>query len=261
MKAETIRLAVAMLEASDEEESEKPKALEVIDLDDGFEEAGTSTIKILGDGEDSGDDQASEEHGVDPIKPETILALAYIQDPKLFDRDAETRRSKPRADLKGRTGNDHGIKVTLGATKIFSPGWTDEQIEGWRIMLDRNVSGSIWIHSNSHGCTLLQPKKDRILQKHEFSGNRVVSIRVAGGTGEHSGGGQRGGGGATVRGRGRGRGGRGRGRGGGGGGRSGPGEKTDEVVRERAFKEKHKSSNRKRGHDKKMTKAGAGPSA
>jgi activating signal cointegrator complex subunit 2 len=35
---------------------------------------------------------------------ETILELAYIENPKLFDRDANTRRSKARADLRLRTG-------------------------------------------------------------------------------------------------------------------------------------------------------------
>ncbi|KAG8216861.1 hypothetical protein J3R82DRAFT_7126 [Butyriboletus roseoflavus] len=219
MRAITIRLVEEMSVDSDEEERGKSKALEVIDLDDDFDEPGASTIKVVGDGEDSGDEQVSEEDGVDPSKPETILELAYLGDPKLFDRDAETRRGKPRAELKQQTG------------------WTDEQIEGWRIMLDRN------------------PKKERILQKHEFSGNRARSIGITGGTGDQPGGGQRGGGGGMVRGRGR-----GRGRGRDGGGRSGPGGKNDEVVRERAHKEKNKSSNRKRGHDKKMMKAGASPS-
>ena len=50
-----------------------------------------------------------------------MLELAYIQDPKLFDRDGQTRRSKARADLKAQTG------------------YTDEQIEGWKIMLERDV--------------------------------------------------------------------------------------------------------------------------
>lgn len=75
----------------------------------------------------------------------------------------------------------------------------------------------------------------------------MVSIPITGGRVYQPGGGERSGG-------------RGRGRGG-GSGRSGRGEKNDEVARERAFKEKHKSSNRKRGKDKKMVKAGDGPSA
>ena len=56
-----------------------------------------------------------------PLTPEAICEMAYLEDPKVFDRDAETRRSKARADLRGRTG------------------WADEQIEGWRVMLERNV--------------------------------------------------------------------------------------------------------------------------
>ena len=121
-------------------------------------------------------------------------------------------------------------------------------------MLERNVSDFVWIHPYSHVSTLLQPKKERILQKHEFSGNRTMNMLIPGGAGEQPGAGQRGGG------RGRRGGGRGRGGGGGGGGRGGPGEKKDEIARERAFKEKHKSSNRRRGHDKKMGKTSAGPS-
>jgi hypothetical protein len=35
---------------------------------------------------------------------ENILELAYIQDPKVFDRDSATRRSKQRADLRAETG-------------------------------------------------------------------------------------------------------------------------------------------------------------
>lgn len=61
-----------------------------------------------------------------PPTPETILELAYIQNPKVFDRDAETRRSKARATLRARTG------------------WVDEQIEGWRIMLERNVRATLY---------------------------------------------------------------------------------------------------------------------
>lgn len=34
-----------------------------------------------------------------------ILGLAYMQDPKVFDRDGATRRSKQRADLKAETGS------------------------------------------------------------------------------------------------------------------------------------------------------------
>lgn len=50
------------------------------------------------------------------------LVHTYMKDPKLFARDPETRRSKQRKALKY-------------ATKL-----TDEQIEGWFLMFNRNVS-------------------------------------------------------------------------------------------------------------------------
>lgn len=112
MKAEILRLAEAMSADSDEEEG-GARALDVLDLDDNLDEAGVSTVRVLGDGEDSGDEEGSEERG-EPIKPETMLELAYIRDPKLFDRDAQTRRSKPRADLKQQTGSDHASESASG---------------------------------------------------------------------------------------------------------------------------------------------------
>ena len=77
-----------------------------------------------------------------PKGPEIICELAYIRDPKLFDRDAQTRRSKARAELKTQTGiylskNPHSLGILT--INFFYIGWSDEQIEGWRIMLERNV--------------------------------------------------------------------------------------------------------------------------
>lgn len=228
MKADILRRAEAM---SDDEEGEEvtagaksPGASVALpeELDDLDELEG---VKVR-DGEPS-DDEGSEtdadEVAGTPAKPETILELAYIRDPKLFDRDGQTRRGKARQDLKAQTG------------------WSDEQIEGWRIMLERN------------------PNKDKILQKHEFSGNQRGPLAPSPSPGT-SGSGGRGRGGQRGRGGGRG-GGRGRGRGGGGGhdGSSGGGD----GARDRAWKDKNKASranhNRKRGHDKKMARAG-GPS-
>ncbi|KAH7923091.1 hypothetical protein BV22DRAFT_1093520, partial [Leucogyrophana mollusca] len=234
MKADILRRAEAM--SDDDEEGELgnvPSRFRAsADADDDSEFDTGAQVKVVGDGEESGEEQQDDQGdgddaGEPPSLPDlqTVLELAYIQDPKLFDRDAQTRRSKARADLKTRTG------------------WSDEQIEGWRIMLERN------------------PKKDRILQKHEFAGNKAGEVPVAGPSGST----------APIRGgeRGRGRGGRGRGgRGGGGSGRGGgrPGESGgsgDASTRERAWKDKNKASranhNRKRGHDKKMAKAGGGP--
>ncbi|KAJ7640874.1 hypothetical protein DFH06DRAFT_624421 [Mycena polygramma] len=200
MKADILRMAEQI--SDDEEEADEGEGKDGdLDLDQ-------NRVRVAGDGEDS--DREEEEEA---LSPETICELAYIRDPKLFERDAQTRRGKPRADLKAQTG------------------WSDEQLEGWKIMLERN------------------PKKDRILQKHEFAGNQN---QIA--PGESSRGGPSRGG----RGRG-GRGGRGNGRGRGGGGGGG----DDATARERAWKDKSKASrgnhNRKRGHDKKMARAG-GPS-
>ncbi|KAK0452426.1 hypothetical protein EV421DRAFT_1702375 [Armillaria borealis] len=207
MKADILRRAE---EISDEEDDEEGTTGAFDEEDLG------STVKVGGDGEESDEDGAEGVGEIEaaPVKqlPETIVELAYIQDPKQFDRDANTRRSKGRADLKAQTG------------------WSDEQIEGWWIMLERN------------------PKKDKILQKHEFAGNQHTAVPAQSNRG-----------GGPSRGAGRGRG-RGRGRGGGSGSGGGGGE---QQSRDRAWKDKNKASrgnhNRKRGHDKKMARGG-GPS-
>ncbi|KAH9927253.1 uncharacterized protein B0H18DRAFT_1084775 [Fomitopsis serialis] len=168
------------------------------------------------DGEDGDEGEGEVEGG--KARPETVLELAYLRDQKLFERDGQTRRSKARAELREQTG------------------WTDEQIEGWKIMLERN------------------PNKDKTLAKHEFTGNRPLPSSSS--HEAHRGG---------SRGRGRGRGGRGRGGGGGRGGGEGGGGGggQGDSARGRAWKDKNKASranhNRKRGHDKKMARV-AGPS-
>ncbi|GLB42322.1 putative CUE domain protein [Lyophyllum shimeji] len=222
MKADILRRAEAI---SDDEEVEDDDAMKgkkglVLAFDDEDEAGAGGGLKIGGDGEESDVDEGEVEDAK-PQSPETILELAYLRDPKLFDRDAQTRRSKARSELKAQTG------------------WGDEQIEGWRIMLERN------------------PRKEKILQKHEFAGNQNVIPHAA------VGGGAEGGpvaGGPSGRG---GRGGGGRGARGGRGGRGGVSGGAD-SARERAWKDKNKASrgnhNRKRGHDKKMARAGAGPS-
>ncbi|KAF7360436.1 CUE domain-containing protein [Mycena venus] len=217
MKADILRRAEEISDDEEEEDVEdktgagKGKAKEHVD--DGDLDLDATHIKVAGDGEESGGEDGDGEEE-EALSPETICELAYIRDPKLFDRDAQTRRGKARADLKAQTG------------------WSDEQLEGWKIMLERN------------------PKKDKILQKHEFAGNQNEIVPEAGGESSRGGpqrGGERGRGARGARGGGRGR----------GGGASGDG------ARERAWKDKNKASrgnhNRKRGHDKKMARAG-GPS-
>ncbi|KAF5355264.1 hypothetical protein D9758_006046 [Tetrapyrgos nigripes] len=200
MKADILRRAEQLSDEEDEEMEERKE--ETLAFEDDVELDGH--VKVLGDGEESGEDSDEEA----PQGSETILELAYIRDPKLFDRDANTRRSKARAELKAQTNLD------------------DEQIEGWRIMLERN------------------PKKEQILQKHEFSGNKPGPIQAE----QPNIGSSRGRGGHGGRGRG------GRGRGSGGGGRGGGGGGGN-SARERAWKDKNKGTranhDRKRGHDKK----------
>ncbi|KAF8649623.1 hypothetical protein AX16_005712 [Volvariella volvacea WC 439] len=223
MKADILRRAEEISDDEDEENENSQAAGDDLP-DDDVGALTTPRVKIAGDGEDSEKDRSDGEGEGDDAKPpsvETILELAYLKDPSLFDRDAQTRRSKARTDLKAQTG------------------WGDEQIEGWRIMLERN------------------PRKDKILAKHEFRGNQNTIPAPAepgpsrGGRGGHGG-----------RGRGNRGGGRGRGRGGGQGGASGEGGGGD--ARDRAWKDRNKASranhHRKRGHDKKMARMG-GPSA
>lgn len=96
MKAEILRRAE---EISDEEEELTAAFDDAVDLE------AESKVKVVGDGEDSGDDDTDGEDAIPPRpSPETILELAYIRDPKLLDRDANTRRSKSRAELKVQTG-------------------------------------------------------------------------------------------------------------------------------------------------------------
>ncbi|KAJ7742663.1 hypothetical protein DFH07DRAFT_943248 [Mycena maculata] len=52
-------------------------------------------VKVAGDGEESGGEDSDA-----GLSPEMVCELAYIRDPKVFERDAQTRRRKARADLK-----------------------------------------------------------------------------------------------------------------------------------------------------------------
>ncbi|KAG8914384.1 hypothetical protein FRC01_004101 [Tulasnella sp. 417] len=125
MKADILRRAQEQQGDSDDEgpvRGRRDIAFEE-ELDDELARPTFKLGSVAGDDSDEGDSGEGEEEEAPPEKkenPEDILARAYIRDPKLFERDPGTRRSKPRADLKAATG--------MG----------DEQIEGWKIMLDRN---------------------------------------------------------------------------------------------------------------------------
>jgi activating signal cointegrator complex subunit 2 len=80
-------------------------------------------VKIAGDGEsDNEGEESTDEEDEKPPSVEVILELAYIRDPKLFDRDSATRRSKSRAELKAQTGECAGCKSAHIANPIIRLG-------------------------------------------------------------------------------------------------------------------------------------------
>ncbi|KAF8884883.1 hypothetical protein CPB84DRAFT_1964864, partial [Gymnopilus junonius] len=180
MKADILRRAEMLSDEEDEAEEGataakgKGKAKETsggsdaVDLGPDDDEE-LVAVRLGGDGEDTEQEEDEEDEEDEPEEvqtPETIVEFAYLRDPKIFNRDAATRRSKARAELKTQTG------------------WGDEQIEGWKIMLERTPG-----------------QKEKLEEKHAFRGNEKGLVIHAGG-------------GNASRGRGRGgpRGGRGRGR-------------------------------------------------
>lgn len=68
---------------------------------DDYDQNDLVKVKLGGDGEES-DEEGGERPEARDI--DTILELAYIADPKQFDRDAQTRRSQGRTNLKAQTG-------------------------------------------------------------------------------------------------------------------------------------------------------------
>ena len=68
-----------------------------------YDEDDVVKVKLGGDGEESGEET---DERPEPRDVETILELAYITDPKQFDRDAQTRRSQARARLRTQTGKN-----------------------------------------------------------------------------------------------------------------------------------------------------------
>jgi activating signal cointegrator complex subunit 2 len=117
MKADILRRVEAF---SDSESDSEPEAQsqakgrtvafeEELDDGGGGDVGGGESVKVIGDGEDSGPSDDSEDSGEEREEgkqnPETVLELTYIRDPKLFDRDAATRRGKGRVELRSVTGS------------------------------------------------------------------------------------------------------------------------------------------------------------
>ena len=88
---------------SDRHAKGKVKVREVA-FDDDLEDV--SSVRVAGDGEESSEDEdEDEEH---ETSPQTIVELTYIANPKVFERDSATRRSKERAALRAQTGALNG---------------------------------------------------------------------------------------------------------------------------------------------------------
>ena len=115
MKADILRRAEAISDDDDEmndsyhgqgantDNKGKSKLIEIFDDDD----AGlvNNNVRIVADGEESNVDSDEEDDEEQAKNPEMILELAYLRDPRVFERDSVTRRSKARTDLKTQTGS------------------------------------------------------------------------------------------------------------------------------------------------------------
>ena len=199
-------------------------ALAAFDSDDD-ERDDTYDVEDVGSTVDTTNDEYAADLKQD-VNEETLFH-AYNRNPDLFNRDAETRRSKARAELKTETG------------------MTDEAIEGWGIMVSRD------------------PRRlDRMKRKFELgSGMQQRALEGTAWKGDSgtedsdAAGGMRGGSEGRARGRGAGRG-RGRGR---GGEAAGPSEDKDtQATRRRkdANKASRANHNRRDQRARKLARGG-----
>lgn len=94
---------------SDHHAKGKSRVREVA-FDDDLEDV--SSVRVVGDGEESsGDEDEDEEH---EANPQTMVEMAYIANPMVFERDAATRRSKERVALRAQTGTLNGSSLVKG---------------------------------------------------------------------------------------------------------------------------------------------------
>ncbi|OCF40202.1 hypothetical protein I317_05959 [Kwoniella heveanensis CBS 569] len=239
-----------LVESQAIEEDERRRALreanllEEDDEDNHDETDGVLTKVTVGGGDDEDSEELSEADGIKISREVSsagqsrgpsdrqrldLLRTTYVRNPKVFERDGPTRRSNDRKKLRGATG------------------WDDGQIEGWRIMLERD------------------PHKDDILAAHQEKMARSARERSplrngegnAQSEGPSRGGGGRGRGGEGGGGRGRGGRGGGGGPGGNGGGGGRGGGSGGGRGRDNKSSRGHQNAARTRGHDKKMGRMGA----
>ena len=289
VKTDILRRAEAPSDEEDEEvdifgfasDHAKRKVREIA-FDDDLEDI--SSVRVTGDGEESSADEYEDEEP--DTSPQAILELAYITNPKVFERDAATRRSKERAALRAQSGTSDCILtrsskgcmqwLTMPSSSRLG-GRADRRVQDHaRSRRASKFPPSFKIHS-SRSKKNCQPKmKAKMLARHEFSGNKPLAglpsssgpsrnrsrpdAHPARGRGE----GGRGRRGHQNRGRGRGRGATttaGPGTEGGNGSGDGGGDAAQNQNHTWKNKNKARQGNhdRKRGHDRKMGKAGGGP--
>ncbi|KAL7619363.1 hypothetical protein AAE478_009900 [Parahypoxylon ruwenzoriense] len=191
--------------------------------DDTYDAADAGFVVNDGNTEDADDQKRKDAN-------EEVLFRVYQSDPKIFDRDAVTRRSATRSKLKQETR------------------MTDEAIEGWAVMLTRTPHQMRQLEMKYSALGSEQPALVSTAWRANSAGSGTEDNDVdSGGNGFR--------GGSHGRGRGR-----GRGRGGGRGGNvAGPSsDKDTENARRR--KEAHKGSranhNRRDQRAKKMARGG-----
>ncbi|KAG2214411.1 hypothetical protein INT47_000967 [Mucor saturninus] len=126
-------------------QSEKKNVLQRVvdmyddDYDDTYDEINDAGAPSTLDGDSAVDIVKKKQELLDPgIQNESLLVHSFTENPELFGRNGTARKSTKRAELRKRTE------------------MTDEQLEGWAIMFNRN------------------PRKDRILDKYMlFDGNQT----------------------------------------------------------------------------------------
>ena len=116
MKTDILRRAEAPSDSEDEGvnipgaagDRAKGKVREVA-FDDDLEDISVSSVRVAGDGEESSADEDEDEEPETSVQ--TMLELAYVANPKVFERDAATRRSKERAALRAQTGASDDVSL------------------------------------------------------------------------------------------------------------------------------------------------------
>ena len=228
---------LSALAAFDSDDDERDDTYDVADV-------GGTIDGAAAPGTDADANASAESHRRHTEEMDMSLYRAYKATPALFGRDSATRRSQARASLKQETG------------------MTDETIEGWAVMLNRDPRRSAKLEhklllaagGTSAGGPAAQPELRRTAYRRGVEDSAEDSEGAS-----HDGGARPSG--SSVRG-GRTRGGRGE-RGGGGSRRGGSSAPEQNATLSRQRKEENKSSranhNRRQQRAKKMARGGGLP--